>query len=96
MDFDHADSVLSHSLMATAEESAVLGTFPSSPFSFRERIKASRCCAKGQRVEGVFKDEQGRYQVLKISSLADTEQCCTLSATLQTNKTGQSRELEVD
>ena len=62
------------------ELTAVVGNFPSSLFSFRERIKARRCWAKGQRVDGVFKDKQGRYQVLKISSLADIEQCCAFIA----------------
>ena len=56
----------------------LVGNFRSSPPL--AKVKAERCLYKGQKVEGVYRNEQGKCEVLAISSLCDINRCFSFIA----------------
>ena len=56
----------------------LMGNFPSSEILVR--TKARRCLAKGQRVQGIDKNEQDEVKVLEITSDSDIERCVSFIA----------------
>ncbi len=56
----------------------LMGNFPSS--EILARTKARHCLAKGQRVQGIGKNEQGNVEVLEITTHSDIDRCFSFIA----------------
>ena len=56
----------------------LMGNFPTSEILVR--TKARRCLAKGQRVQGIGKNEQGNVEVLEINTHSDIDRCLSFIA----------------
>ena len=60
------------------KNTTLMGNFPTSEILVR--TKARRCLAKGQRVQGIGKNEQGNVEVLEITTHSDIDRCLSFIA----------------